>query len=53
MYGVPAQVNAFYNGIPGSQVFDSENGLYSYPCNLQPVLSFNWGGRSWAISQEK
>ena len=53
MYGVPAQVNAFYNGIPGSQVFDSENGLYSYPCNLQPVLSFNWGGISWAVSQEK
>ena len=53
MYGVPAQVKAFYDAIPGSRVYESADGFYSYPCSPPPVLSFNWGGRSWVISEEK
>ena len=53
IYGTSGQVRDFYNKIPGSLVYGDGNGFYSYPCNSNPVLSFNWGGESWEVSQEK
>ena len=53
IYGTSDQVRDFYNKIPGSLVYGDGNGFYSYPCNSNPVLSFNWGGESWEVSQEK
>ncbi|KAJ6554591.1 acid protease [Mycena capillaripes] len=50
MYGPPAAVQAVYAKVPGSALFDSVNGFYSFPCNAPPQISFNWGGRDWTIS---
>jgi cathepsin D len=50
IYGPPAAVKTLYSKIPGSAVYDSTNGYYSYPCNTPPTVSFNWGGKNWAIS---
>ncbi|CDO69362.1 hypothetical protein BN946_scf184961.g4 [Trametes cinnabarina] len=54
IYGPPSQVAAFYKNIPGSKVYDSSNGFYSYPCNSAPSnIGFNWGGKTWTISAAK
>ncbi|OSD06723.1 acid protease [Trametes coccinea BRFM310] len=51
IYGPPSQVQAFYKNIPGSKLYDSANGFYSYPCNSAPSnVGFNWGGKTWTIS---
>ena len=51
MYGPPSAVQAFYASVPGSSVFDSENGFYQFPCDAVPAdVAFTWGGRSWALS---
>ncbi len=53
MYGPTAAVKTFYAAIPGSAVFDSSEGLYSFPCDSLPTVGFSWGGKTWQISQEK
>ena len=53
MYGPPSAVKAFYAAIPGSAVYDSENGYYSYPCNSPPTAGFSWGGQTWDITSAK
>ncbi|KAI9001242.1 protease [Trametes punicea] len=50
MYGPPAAVKDVYAAVEGSQVFDEENGFYSYPCISPPTVAFSWGGKSWQIS---
>jgi cathepsin D len=50
MYGPPDAVKEFYSTVSGSEVFDSSQGFYSFPCNSVPEVSFSWGGKSWAIS---
>ncbi|GJJ14518.1 hypothetical protein Clacol_008782 [Clathrus columnatus] len=50
--GPPEAVKAFYAQIPNATLFDPVNGLYSFPCSSVPSVSFNWGGRSWPISQQ-
>ncbi|KAI0821616.1 acid protease [Trametes gibbosa] len=51
IYGPPKQVAAFYKSIPGSKVYDSSNGFYSFPCSSIPSnVSFSWGGKQWKIS---
>lgn len=51
IYGPPSQVAAFYGNIPGSQLYDSANGFYSFPCGNAPSnVAFNWGGKNWVIS---
>ncbi|KAM6489785.1 acid protease [Amanita muscaria] len=50
MYGSPGTVAQVYSKIPGSTLFDSSNGLYSFPCNSEPSVSFSWGGKDWFIS---
>ncbi|THH23146.1 hypothetical protein EUX98_g8032 [Antrodiella citrinella] len=52
MYGPPADVEQFYAAIPGSEVYDSDNGLYSFPCDAVPNVAFSWGGKNWAITAE-
>ncbi|KAJ7270919.1 acid protease [Mycena rebaudengoi] len=49
-YGPPAAVKKLYAKVPGSALFDSENGFYSFPCDSPPDISFNWGGSDWAIT---
>ncbi|KAJ7677580.1 acid protease [Mycena olivaceomarginata] len=39
-----------YAKVPGSAVFDSNGGLYSFPCATPPQIAFNWGGKDWVIS---
>jgi cathepsin D len=54
MYGPQAQVDAFWNAIPGSQPFSQEQGFYSFPCDGQiPPVGFNWGGNTWEVSLSK
>ncbi|TBU37374.1 protease [Dichomitus squalens] len=43
---------SFWDAVDGSDVYDSSQGLYSYPCDSAPEVSFNWGGKDWAISSE-
>ncbi|KAJ7854983.1 acid protease [Mycena olivaceomarginata] len=50
MYGPPADVAKVYAKVPGSAVFDSNGGLYSFPCATPPQIAFNWGGKDWVIS---
>ncbi|THG94139.1 hypothetical protein EW026_g7273 [Hermanssonia centrifuga] len=50
MYGPPSAVKSFYAAIPGSAVYDSSEGYYSYPCNSLPTVGFSWGGKTWAIT---
>ncbi|KAF5377421.1 hypothetical protein D9757_009719 [Collybiopsis confluens] len=50
MHGPPSAVETFYSTVPGSKLFDSEHGFYSFPCNSPPKVSFNWGNASFAIS---
>lgn len=55
IFGPADQVKEFYDSIPGSQLFDEENGLYSYPCTGKTVfkVAFQWGGQAWAISPKE
>ena len=39
--------------VSGSKVYDSSQGLYSYPCDSTPEIKFDWGGKDWAISADK
>ena len=42
-----------YAEIPGSKLYDEENGIYTFPCNSAPRVAFSWGtGRHWKISQD-
>ncbi|KAI0374183.1 acid protease [Pilatotrama ljubarskyi] len=51
IYGPPSQVAAFYKNIPGSRVYDSSAGFYSFPCSSVPsTVAFSWGGKKWTIS---
>ncbi|KAL7281781.1 hypothetical protein ACG7TL_005104 [Trametes sanguinea] len=51
IYGPPNAVAAFYKNIPNSQVYDSTNGFYSFPCSSVPSnVAFSWGGNTWTIS---
>ncbi|TBU27158.1 acid protease [Dichomitus squalens] len=42
----------FWSAVSGSKVYDSSQGLYSYPCDSAPEVSFSWGGKDWAISAD-
>ena len=53
MYGPPSSVRTLYASIPGSKLYDSQNGMYSFPCNSVPSVAFNWGGNTWTISSAK
>jgi cathepsin D len=53
IYGPPSAVKQFYAKVSGAQLYDSENGFYSFPCNSVPSTTFNWGGQSWAVSSDK
>lgn len=53
MYGPPSAVKTFYAAIPGSAVYDSSNGYYSYPCNSLPTVGFAWGGKTWPVTSAK
>ena len=53
MYGPPVAVQAFYKAIPNSKLFDKADGFYTFPCRSAPQVAFNWGGKSWAISEAK
>ncbi|OBZ70908.1 Aspartic protease [Grifola frondosa] len=50
MYGPPSAIKTLYSKVPGSAVYDSANGYYSFPCTSVPSVSFSWGGQNWAIS---
>ena len=53
MYGPPSAIKSFYASIPGSQVYEASEGLYSFPCNNAPTVAFSWGGKSWTVSADK
>ena len=53
MYGLPKDVANVYSHVPGSRLLDELNGFYEFPCGNVPNVSFNWGGKDWAITSEK
>lgn len=50
MYGPSDQVKTFYSSISGAQEYDTQNGLWSVPCDSIPTVAFSWGGNTWQIS---
>ncbi|EKM60381.1 uncharacterized protein PHACADRAFT_203594 [Phanerochaete carnosa HHB-10118-sp] len=52
MYGPPNAVQSFYAAIPGSAEYDSDQRFYSYPCDSPPTVGFNWGGKTWEITED-
>ncbi|KAH9948108.1 aspartic peptidase domain-containing protein [Amylocystis lapponica] len=53
MYGPADGVAQFYSAIDGAQEYDSQNGLYSFPCSSAPTIAFSWGsGKTWTISAD-
>ncbi|EKM60380.1 uncharacterized protein PHACADRAFT_203593 [Phanerochaete carnosa HHB-10118-sp] len=52
MYGPSSAVQSVYAAIPDSAAFDSDGGLYSYPCNSPPTVGFNWGSKTRSITSE-
>ncbi|KAJ3966840.1 acid protease [Lentinula raphanica] len=52
MYGPPDMVKAIYDKVEGAEVFDSDEGFYSFPCDNVPEISFTWGGECFTISSE-
>ncbi|KAL0573987.1 hypothetical protein V5O48_007956 [Marasmius crinis-equi] len=52
MYGPPSAVQSFYSHVPGSKLYDDQQGLYSFPCDSVPNAAFNWGGKNWEIAPE-
>ncbi|KAI0645535.1 acid protease [Trametes meyenii] len=53
IYGLPDDVAAFYEAIPGSQLYNPTLGIYVFPCASAPSsVAFNWGGNNWTISAE-
>ena len=48
-----SMASTFWDSVSGSAVYDSSQGLYSYPCDSAPEVSFSWGGKTWAISADK
>jgi cathepsin D len=50
MYGPPSDVEAFFSQVPGSQLFDASSGMYSFPCDSPPDVSFRWDdGEMWSF----
>ncbi|KAH9939221.1 aspartic peptidase domain-containing protein [Amylocystis lapponica] len=52
MYASADAVAQFYAKIEGAQEYDSENGLYSIPCNSTSTITFSWGGKLWPIRMD-
>ncbi|KAF8626441.1 hypothetical protein AX15_004875 [Amanita polypyramis BW_CC] len=48
----PDEAASFYGQVPGSSLFDKTNGLYEFPCNSVPEVSFGWGGREWIVTAD-
>jgi hypothetical protein len=42
-----ADAQAIYAAIPGSKL--GANGLYTYPCNANPDVAFNFAGQTFNI----
>ena len=55
MVGPPDAVSTVYDAVPDSQVVDQESGLYAFPCDSVPKVSFGWGGNGtdWVVSSDK
>lgn len=53
MYGPSDQVKTFYSSISGAQEYDTQNGLWSVPCDSIPTVAFSWGGNTWQISSSE
>ncbi|KAF5332883.1 hypothetical protein D9758_017498 [Tetrapyrgos nigripes] len=51
MYGPPDVVDQFYSSI-GGQLFDQDQGFYSFSCSKVPEVSFSWGGNDFAVSAD-
>ncbi|KAJ6488848.1 acid protease, partial [Mycena sanguinolenta] len=51
-YGSSSAIKKIFAKISGSKLYDSENGLYSFPCSSSPEVSFNYGGQDWTISAD-
>ena len=45
--------DAFWSSVPGSQPFQEEQGLYTFPCDSQVEVAFSWDGQSWPLSADR
>ncbi|KAI8996510.1 acid protease [Trametes punicea] len=43
---------AFWEQVPNAQLYDEDQGLYSFPCDSVPEVAFSWGGKRWTISAD-
>ncbi|KAL1745063.1 aspartic peptidase domain-containing protein [Schizophyllum fasciatum] len=51
-YGPPDVIDEIFSKIDGAKAYDQQQGLYSFPCDAAPEVSFNWGGKDWKISAD-
>ena len=52
-YGPPDTIDDIFSKIDGAKAYDQQQGLYSFPCDSAPEVSFRWGGKDWKISADK
>ncbi|KAI0833384.1 aspartic peptidase domain-containing protein [Trametes gibbosa] len=48
--GPPAQVAQFWGAVPGAQESPLGAIAWTFPCDFEGEVAFNWGGRDWALS---
>lgn len=54
IYGPPDAVDQVYSAIAGAELYDQDQGLYTYPCEDVPSIGFSWeGGELWSVTGEK
>ncbi|KAI4519806.1 acid protease [Schizophyllum commune Tattone D] len=51
-YGPPDTIDDIFSKIDGAKAYDQQQGLYSFPCDSAPDVSFSWGGKDWKISAD-
>ncbi|KAG0149182.1 hypothetical protein CROQUDRAFT_654008 [Cronartium quercuum f. sp. fusiforme G11] len=53
MYGPTSAVQDLYARINGS-LYDEDQGLWKYPCEITPKISFSWDdGKHWEVNPER
>lgn len=54
IYGPPDAVDQVYSVIAGAELYNEDQGLYTYPCDDVPSVGFSWeGGELWSVTAEK
>ena len=53
VFGPPGPVKQLFDKIGGQAMTGQMAGFYEFPCNSTSEVSFNWGGKTWALSEAR